>query len=44
MGKVNPNNAVGIIEGRVGDLIFVRYADGRHFHLRLSRSGFPAPG
>ena len=22
MGKVNPNNAVGIIEGRVGDLIF----------------------
>jgi hypothetical protein len=29
MGKVNPNNAVGIIEGRVGDLIFVKYADGR---------------
>jgi hypothetical protein len=29
MGKVNPNNAVGIIEGRVGGLIFVRYADGR---------------
>ena len=29
MGKVNPNNAVGIIEGRVGDLIFVRCGDGR---------------